>query len=188
MSGDRVRSEGIEHQDIELAIGSLFDGKTAVTDNDITILAAAAEEGEEMQRDVLNLGVNIEESDVPIRPHPSSHRAGAKPHDADMLIRPVVNHLHNIAHGSGFVIVGDRLAVQRGILAFQTVKGVPMQQLPHVGLRLEHDPLETKEIARRVQQLIIGVEEGRKRKTIAEDQDNHCKREADAPFSKQVSH
>src|SRR2546422_2745352 len=80
----------------------------------------------EMQGDVLNLGINIEESDVPVRPHPSGHRAGAKTHDANMLIRSVVNHLHNITDRSGFVVVRNRLPVQRGILAFQTVKSIPM--------------------------------------------------------------
>src|SRR2546422_7083926 len=46
----------------------------------------------EMQGDVLNLGINIEESDVPVRPHPSGHRAGAKTHDANMLIRRSEEH------------------------------------------------------------------------------------------------
>src|SRR5262249_14270230 len=126
VSGDRVRSEGIQHEDIELAIGGSFDGETAVTDNDVTILVAPANKREEMPRDVLNLRIDIEESDVPIRPHPSGHRAGAKTHDANILIRSIVNHLHDIADRSGFVVVRNRLAVQRRILAFQTMKSIPM--------------------------------------------------------------
>ena len=104
-----------------------------------------------------------------------------------MLIGPVVEHFHNITDRSGFVIVGDGLAAQGGILAFKAVECVAVQEFPHVRLHLIHDSLDAEEIARDINHLIIAVEERGQRKPIAEDQDNHCEREPKPPVSKQVS-
>src|SRR5438552_18313947 len=139
-----------------------------------------------MRRDVVNLRIDIEESHVPVRPSPSHHRACPKPHHAEMLSGPVADHLHDITDGSCLVVVREWHSIQLGILAFQAVKRIPMQQFAHVGPDFIDDLLDTEVITPDVENL-SAIEEAGKRKVIAENQDSHRQRKPELAVSKDIS-
>src|SRR5262249_49701574 len=154
------------------------DRESAVADHDVAICVAAFQVGEERPCDVFDLRIDIEERDVSIGPAPARHAACSQSDHRDVLIRTHTDELHDVTHGSGLVIVGKRLTGKCWILAFQTVKRIAVQKLTHVAVEVENDFLDSEEVARKLERLII-VEETRKSQAISHNQNRQRKSESD---------
>src|SRR5262249_10848404 len=145
----------VQHEHIEFSIGLLLDRQPAVSDDDIARIRASAKIREEIVRDRVNLHVDIEERDVPVGTCPSCHASGSESDNADVLIGTRGNEVHDIAYGSGLVVVGQRLAAQHRIHAFHTMKRIAVQKLAHIAVEIEDHFLDAKKIAVDVEYLVI---------------------------------
>src|ERR1051326_8760258 len=177
----RIRIECIEHQHIERTVWRVLDGQAAIADDDIAIVAAAAQKCEEMRGNIIDLGIDIEECDVAIGLKITCHAAGSKPYDAHMLMGPATDHLHDISGRAGLVVIGNGLTAQRRILAFKTMERISMQQLPHVRAGLVYDFFNTEKVAADVKR--FAFQERWKSQTIAENQHRHRERKSQLPFA-----
>src|SRR6185503_6525534 len=69
---------------------------------------------------------------------------------SNVLIRPLLHHLENIAEGTIREIVRKRLSRAGRIESFEAVHRVPVKKLARVAVRFVHHLLYTEEIARHI--------------------------------------
>src|SRR3954465_6397843 len=97
MGGKGIGIKCIKHQYVKFLFRHLFDRKTSISHQNVAVVRAAAQEREEILGNIMDLRINIEKRDVPVRQEPPCHASCPQSDDTDVLIWTVADHFHHIA-------------------------------------------------------------------------------------------
>ncbi len=178
MSRNRIGRERIEDKKIEFLVRSPKNGETPVAQHDIASASAARQKRKETLCDEFHLRIDFEKRNPSIGLCIRGNRSRSETHNADVLIRTILHHRHDVAERAVGKVIRQRLPRARRIKSFKSMHGVAVQQLALIVLDFVDHLLHAEKIAGHVKAL-SPLDRGCERKCAG--QDKHCQDRREHP-------